>query len=711
MQIVAAWLFASPWMLPWLLAAAIPVLIHLWNRRRVQEESWAATRFLLAAIQKHRRRITIEQILLLAIRVLVLLLLALALAEPMLTGLTIGTGTQSEPPIFTVLVIDTTYSMAHRERGAVRFGRAKQQATETVRESQPGDAFALVTMSDPPGVVIREPSSNHTGIIEEIETLELSHAGADLAPVLAEVTNVLQEATKSHPRFVRRKVKFFTDLGRTTWLAATTGEGQQQLRDLSDQAELEFNAIGQTQSDNLAVTRVQTPPRTAVIGDTIQIEVTIENFGASNEARKRIELLIDDHKIGEKYVDVLAGARATASFTQKFDTAGDHIVEARVAADGLELDDSRWLVVPVREQIEILCIQGRRRAADYVALALKPSDATATRHRVHVASEHALVERELDSYDCVFLCNVARVGKAEAIALQKFVEAGGGLVVGLGDLVDADNYNQWLGPRSDAELLPCAIGDASSTEPHYFDPRGYQHPLVTSFRGHERAGLLTVPTWRYLHLTDIDERAEIALGYQGDDAAIVASQFGLGRVLVVSTALSPESVHRTADEAVPWTALPAWPSFPPLMHELVYFATTGEQQQRNITVGESLAAHFTAKQTRAGIELLWPDGHAAIVTTKDPSGWPFDTTTQSGIYRAKHSASDSADCFAVNLDTTESDLLAIDPQVFRNLSTEKQVTFPSAPVSRSLFRFLLVAMVVLLITETLLAWSFGRVKA
>ena len=75
MQIVAAWLFASPWMLPWLLAAAIPVLIHLWNRRRVQEESWAATRFLLAAIQKHWRRITIEQILLLAIRVLVLLLL------------------------------------------------------------------------------------------------------------------------------------------------------------------------------------------------------------------------------------------------------------------------------------------------------------------------------------------------------------------------------------------------------------------------------------------------------------------------------------------------------------------------------------------------------------------------------------------------------------------------------------------------------------
>ena len=62
-------------------AVAIPVVIHLLNRKRYRIVPWAAMRFLLAAQRKTSRKVRLEQILLLVVRCLVLLLLLLAMCS------------------------------------------------------------------------------------------------------------------------------------------------------------------------------------------------------------------------------------------------------------------------------------------------------------------------------------------------------------------------------------------------------------------------------------------------------------------------------------------------------------------------------------------------------------------------------------------------------------------------------------------------------
>ncbi len=56
-SIFFAWNVGAPTMAWWALAAAVPILIHLWNRRKYKETTWAAMTYLLAAMQKHARRI------------------------------------------------------------------------------------------------------------------------------------------------------------------------------------------------------------------------------------------------------------------------------------------------------------------------------------------------------------------------------------------------------------------------------------------------------------------------------------------------------------------------------------------------------------------------------------------------------------------------------------------------------------------------------
>ena len=45
--------FGNILMLGWLAAAAAPILIHLWNKRRYREVSWAAIEYLLSALRKN----------------------------------------------------------------------------------------------------------------------------------------------------------------------------------------------------------------------------------------------------------------------------------------------------------------------------------------------------------------------------------------------------------------------------------------------------------------------------------------------------------------------------------------------------------------------------------------------------------------------------------------------------------------------------------
>jgi hypothetical protein len=60
---------------------SIPIVIHILNRRRFKIVEWAAMRFLLNAMRKNRRRLRLEEMILLALRCLILLLLGMALAR------------------------------------------------------------------------------------------------------------------------------------------------------------------------------------------------------------------------------------------------------------------------------------------------------------------------------------------------------------------------------------------------------------------------------------------------------------------------------------------------------------------------------------------------------------------------------------------------------------------------------------------------------
>src|SRR3569833_1164838 len=99
------------------LGAVVPVVIHLWIRRRDEGVDWGAMQFLELG-RRTRQRISLTEQLLLMTRMALLAIVALALARPYWSGTALAIAGATVPPRDIVLVIDGSASMDRRLGGS-----------------------------------------------------------------------------------------------------------------------------------------------------------------------------------------------------------------------------------------------------------------------------------------------------------------------------------------------------------------------------------------------------------------------------------------------------------------------------------------------------------------------------------------------------------------------------------------------------------------
>jgi len=705
-------------MLGWLAAAAAPLLIHLWSRRKYREVPWAAVTFLLAAMRRTSRRIQLQQWLLLAVRTLIILLVVLALAEPY--GVGTLAGGFGGGPAHKVLVIDGSYSMAYRASETTLFQSAKQLASQLVRESGAADTFTIILMGEPSTTILRREVLDHSAVIAEIKSLRQAHAGADLPGALTLVAESLDDRSEAGRRPERQEVYFFTDLQRKTWGAPNSrpADAEVSIEDrlvaLAKKAALVAVDLASPSAQNMAVTQLSSIQTFVTTAGETAIEATLHQFGSDSKQNLSVELLIDDEPIAEQTINIASDNDAALRFTHRFRTAGDHTVAVRAVGDLLAIDNARWLVVPARDEVRVLCVAGKTGAAKYVAGALDPDPTDASPVRPTIVSEGDLAELDLATFDCVFLCNVGQFAAGEVDRLVRYASAGGGVVIFLGDRIQVGAYNEQA-----SNLIPARIGELVSAQRFGVDPLEYHHPIIAPFRGREGAGLLTTPVTSYFRLIVLPNNsgAAIVAALPGADPWIITAPLGLGRTVLVATDGSLSSVD--AETGEPWTAWPTWPSFLPIVREMLAYAVGGQQSVWEQRVGSALAQR-DRRPLRVGqvVDITRPDGTTASTRVENgPDGgiWNYDATDLSGIYTVRSAREAEPQHFAINIDAAESDLSRVDPAelpaelLIRQTPRVGGDTAVDDLVLRSGWQqSFLMAAFGLLLFESLLAWRFGR---
>ncbi len=138
--------FLHPWLLLGLAAAAIPVILHLVQRREPPTVPFPAVRYLQEATREHQRRLRIQHWLLLLVRTLLLILLVLAAAGPTVPR----RGVAGHAPSAVVLVLDNSASSSAVAGGTARLEGLKAATRAVLERATPSDHLWLMTADGVP---------------------------------------------------------------------------------------------------------------------------------------------------------------------------------------------------------------------------------------------------------------------------------------------------------------------------------------------------------------------------------------------------------------------------------------------------------------------------------------------------------------------------------------------------------------------------------
>jgi Mg-chelatase subunit ChlD len=721
-------ILAIPFIHPWIAAsaaglAAIPIVIHLLNRRRYRELDWAAMEFLLAASRRSARRVQIEQMLLLATRLLIMMVAALAVARPFVSAA--GLSNVGAVRTHRLLLLDNSGSMqATDPSGQTNFDRAKTLAQRLLNSFPGGDGVSLVLLAKPASPVIGLNYRDRPAVAAALASVEPSQGSTDLIGAFAAAAQILKSSDAAPGN---RVVYLIGDNTATGWGAtgSSRSPAAAAAAEIAREARLVIVQCGDGSAENVAITALQ-PAANLIRPDVpCQWSAVMRNFGRTRQSGLSVELIYDGRLVRTEPVEPLSGGgRAHVQFQLHISEPGPGAVQLRLRQpqrDALDVDDARWFAVDVAEHVPVLLVDGRpgptRFAGEtgYLTTAMAPRlNATEQSWLIpKTVTDSELAAEALDDYRLIVLCNVRMLQPALWQRLSEYVSGGGAIWFFLGDQVNAEHYNQF-GFAEGKGILPARLtapdGQDEAGDTFFrLQPETPPHPVMADLADQATGGLFLARTRRYWR-TDVQagrQPVDVLLRYDSGSPAFLGRHVGRGYVLLCTTSAN-----------MAWTNLPAKGDFVSLVMELVGYSVPSRMESNNVLVGEGLYLPITAAQSSVPIRLTMPDGSSVPVgLRRDGDRFLTDVnlTTQCGLYQLR--IADRRQLAAVNADEAESDLRVLSQTELADLLqcsfdyvrgdedlTVASFTAPQRELSGTLFCLLLV----LLLAETLMAMLFGH---
>ncbi|NBV24263.1 MAG: VWA domain-containing protein [Proteobacteria bacterium] len=638
-------------------AAAIPVLLHFFNRSRPRVVQWGAMHLLDAAFQAHTRRLKFERWLLLLVRCLIPVLLALCMARPVLTGMRALLGGAKTS---LVILLDDSYSMSAGAGATSNFAQAKEAAGKLIEQAGSGSDVAVVLMGGTPRQLLEAPTLDTVRVTKALTKLEANFGAANFPEALELAANVAAQMQHGLKECI--VISDFQKVSFSEGEAAARGRALQAMKRLPVPPRLTFFHVGVEARDNVAVESLDLPKLALGVNQPLQVRATVRNFGERAWPDLRVYFQADGRERGAQQIALAAGEQRQVLFTHTFDTAGFHTLEVTADADALKADNSLAAVVGVWDKLPALLVNGDpsneplKGETDYLDLALSPamksaggSDLILTR----VVLPGELTPEVIARARVVVLANVRQLTDTQVRALAEFVANGGGLLVFPGNRINTDWYQRTL--RA-AGLLPLPFntlaGGLEDGKPRAkIVVQPFTHPALELFNDARNGNLADAEMKLWFQLGTRQEQNDAGLSILAQlstaDPFLVEKKNGEGRIIQCA-------VPCDAD----WGNLPVRPVFVPLMQRLVVYLASQAQPPRNVEVGRPLAAFVSRAHVGRKAHFTVPDGerHEIEITGRGALGYvEFVKTTRPGTYTLA-GPDGGATPFVVSAPRGESDL-------------------------------------------------------
>lgn len=742
--------FLNPWMLAGLLGLSLPILAHLLSKKRYDVVHWGAMQF-LELNPNARRKLRLEQLLLLLMRMGLIALIVFALARPWASG---GLFSRLAPANNrdVVIIIDGSYSMGWEGGRVTPHQAAVRKATQILEELNAGDTVGLIDARDQVRTVIESPSRDLAYVREELDKLPPPSGSSNLPAAINRAMNILSATTNPS-----REIIVLTDGQALGWKADDENLWAR-IEDLRKQVpfpprlwiwdvtqtegadNVPASSRGNFSVDRLSLSRELTVPDFPIrVKTKVQYHANLSPDAPGDpprEVTRKVYLEVDGQRLREKQQTVILkpDGEASIEFEYRFSSPGSHVLTVVLDEDNLPGDNRAEAAITVAKAIPVLLVDGHpsldstKTETFFLQAALSPSILENPLVQATVVPWTEFQPDQLDEQDVVILADVPRLTNLQSTALKTFVSQGGGLLIALGDGAEAGSYNQEL-YEDGKGLLPAKL-DRIQTPPA--DQQGVnvvdaslELPWLMPFRRANDGQFYTVRFEKWWHVTpapeievgkeDIEFSTPIvAAQLEGNDALLITRKFGQGSVMLHTTPM---------DAASQWNTLGVRQhTFVPLIYEMVFhLATPGVSH--NVETGMPLMVEVPADLKFEEYLFETPGNNerpaARQSTDEDRVFARLNETELPGLYTFRHKTqptppgSHPVERFVANFDRSESDLTPLTEEQQELLTSDNQTAFITGVDNlmdnlvddsqrAELFRYLMVLFLAILVFEVVM---------
>lgn len=686
--------FLTPLFLLGLLAAAIPIAIHLIRRENPPKVMFGTLRFVKQTTKKLILFQQIQQWLLLLLRAALICLLVLAFARPLLFQGGMARLMDAEPRSIAIL-LDTSLSM----RVGERFERAKAQALQVLDGLNAGDEAAVLTFADGT-LTVRELSSDIDGLRAFVNALdEPGYDRVRFYPVLQQADDMLAQSQQQRRQIVM--ISDFKASGLDSDALVSDGQSVDQ-NGWMLAAGTGFLAVdvGDERSSNLSLTDVRSPQQLLENQTNYEVLARVRSTGNVFLDRGNLSLNLrtqagDDvvtNNAGSIPVQLNERSEAVINLPLNLDATGAFTGELVLSGDDVDLDNRWYFSLDVLPRMRVLVVNGDPSTdwyddeAHWFVLALQglensPFDVTSV-------TADALTVPQIREHDAVVLLNASLRDNRLLAELQTFVTEGGALLFAPGNRVTAIEFNDSFAGITPATLI--SSEELATNDYQLIADIDRRHPALRALN--VDFGARFQGYW----LAEPGPESDVLMRFDNGSPMLVEAQSGAGRSMLLSSSMD-----------LAWGNFPLQGLYLPFVHEVLTYLIQPPQRERAYLVGDMIDLSSFMSADNSSLEFQEPDG-ALVQMTQDnafyrarmPGFIPLAQTTLAINIAAEAASSRRADIDAltdaiINPETT--------PLVSEQVRTAQLIADIEQP--QRLWWWIVLMVMMLLVVE---AWVANR---
>jgi hypothetical protein len=632
--------FLNPLYLLGLVAASIPVIIHLLVLRKNKTIEFSSIRFLKELQKTEIRRLKLKQILLLILRTLIIVFLVLSFARPVVKSNFPLLKTYSN--VSAIVILDNSISMDVSDEFGNRFRQAKSIVNHLISNLKDGDELSVIFSSgeaEPPSFQF-----NFEAVKDEVSRSNISVLPSSFESAFRRAQKVLSKAKN-----FSKEIFIISDFQKSSLLPFS--DSTKFFDENTTLHLIQIGAESKISINNLSIDTVYSLSSIYEVDKTIDFEVRIRNNSESSFENVVLSLYANGEKSTQRIFNIKgkSAQNVIISFVPK--SSGAYRCMFEIESDALDYDNKYWMGIIVPEPPKVALITDN--STGYLATFLRSLDGKRIQYRE--ISPNSISNVNLMDFSAIIIENLPMDNNAQA-KIVEFAKSGGGIFLFPDPNASIKTLSSFLNQLGIFGNLEYKTFSAQNHPNFTFIDRN--HILLQGvFKGGLDGKSATIDPPEINSMMPISNGISI---FQTNIGSFL-TEFKSGEIRVLYCAVAP---------SLGWGNFPVSSIFPVIVFRSVYYLGSPSFVSSVVCAGTNLSMNIPKSQSRSTMfNLEDPLSNKQVLNAINlPSGLLLDVRNLNmlGTYVLKDIQGKSIGTISVNIDSKESHLELSEQRTIEN---------------------------------------------